>query len=92
MLKNAEEIKLPMLTCTYLHAYCRNGWMDELRFYVIFNSISVVSGRWLADNEMLCAMEPINIINILSPIGSGGGGGVGEEMIRTGSKMKLIFY
>ena len=25
--------------------------MDELRFYVLFNSASVISGRWEADNE-----------------------------------------
>ena len=23
----------------------RDGWMDELRFYVLFNSVSVISGR-----------------------------------------------
>ena len=32
--------------------------MDDLRFYVLFNSISVISGRWAKDNEILCAMEP----------------------------------
>ena len=32
--------------------------MDNLRFYVLFNSISVISGPWLGDNERLCAMEP----------------------------------
>ena len=31
--------------------------MDDLR-YVLFNSISVISGRWAGDNERLCAMEP----------------------------------
>ena len=31
--------------------------MDYLRFYVLFNSISVISGRWADDNERLCAME-----------------------------------
>ena len=25
---------------------CFPGWMDELRFYVFFNSISVISGRF----------------------------------------------
>ena len=37
------------------------GWrMDEwrhLRYYVLFNIIAVVSGRWDVDNERLCAME-----------------------------------
>ena len=31
--------------------------MDDMRFYVLFNSISAISGRWKVDNEMLCAME-----------------------------------
>ena len=31
--------------------------MDDLRFYVLFNSISVISGRCSDDNERLCAME-----------------------------------
>ena len=36
----------------------KNGWMDDLRFYVLFNSVSVISGRWADDNERVCAMEP----------------------------------
>ena len=32
-------------------------WMDDLRFYVLFNSVSIISGRWEVDNERLCAME-----------------------------------
>ena len=32
--------------------------MDDLRFYALFNSISVISGRWVGDNERLCATEP----------------------------------
>ena len=35
-----------------------NEWMDDLRFYVLFNSNSVISGRWAGDNERLCAIEP----------------------------------
>ena len=34
------------------------GWMDDLRFCVVFKSISVISGRWVDDNGRLCAMEP----------------------------------
>ena len=33
------------------------GWMDNLRFYVLFNSISVISERCEIDNEKLCAMK-----------------------------------
>ena len=36
----------------------RNGWMDDLRFDILFDSISVISGRWVDDNERLCAMAP----------------------------------
>ena len=38
---------------------CLGGgvWMDDMRFYVLFNSVSVISGRWEVDNERLCAME-----------------------------------
>ena len=32
-------------------------WLDDLRFYVLFNSISAISGQWEVDNERLCAME-----------------------------------
>ena len=32
--------------------------MDDLQFYVLFNSISVILGQWTDDNERLCAMEP----------------------------------
>ena len=32
-------------------------WMDDLGLYILFNSISVISGQWAGDNERLCAME-----------------------------------
>ena len=35
----------------------KDGWMDHLQFYALFNSISVISGRCADDNERLCAME-----------------------------------
>ena len=34
-----------------------DGWTDNMRFYIVFNSISVISGRWANDNERQCAME-----------------------------------
>ena len=46
--------------------YCRlvclqpclfDGYMDDLRYYVPFNSISVISGQLEEDNERLCAIE-----------------------------------
>ena len=32
--------------------------MDELRFYIVFNSISIISGRWEDDIDRMVAMEP----------------------------------
>ena len=36
----------------------KNGWMNDLRFNILFNSNSVISEQWADDNERLCAMEP----------------------------------
>ena len=33
------------------------NWMNDLRFYVLFNSISVISGRRMGGNERLCALK-----------------------------------
>ena len=32
-------------------------WMDDLQFYVVSNSISVISDRWAIDDKRLCATE-----------------------------------
>ena len=34
-----------------------NGWIDDLRFYVLLNSISVISGRCSDNTERLYALE-----------------------------------
>ena len=44
-----------------------DGWMDDLQFYVVFNSNSVISGQWADDNERLCAMEPHLLLKRSSP-------------------------
>ena len=46
--------------------------MDDLRFYVLFNSISVISGRWLGGNERLCAVElcTIDTMNTMTTVTS----------------------
>ena len=31
---------------------------DDLQFYVLFDNILVISGRWADDIESLCPMEP----------------------------------
>ena len=57
------SVDQPVNMCILVRYICKSdllfdGWMDDLRFYVLFNSISVISGRWADDNERLCAMEP----------------------------------
>ena len=42
--------------------------MDDLQFYVLFNSTSVISGRCLDDNERLCAMKLFTTEKISSPV------------------------
>ena len=31
--------------------------MDDMQFYILFNSVSVISGQWKVDNERLYAKE-----------------------------------
>ena len=38
--------------------------MDDLRFYVLFNSVSVISGRWEVDNERLSIGAPFMVEKI----------------------------
>ena len=50
----------------------KNGWMDELRFYVLVNSISVISldniGR--SYSARLCVIEPcLWLGKFLHPVG-----------------------
>ena len=39
-------------------AVTMDGWMKDLRFNNLLNSISVISGQLEVDYERLCAMEP----------------------------------
>ena len=43
--------------CTRFRKRVQMEWMDDMQFYVLFNSIAVISERWEVDNERLCAME-----------------------------------
>ena len=41
-----------------MHILSRDdGPKDDKRFYVLLNTLSVISGRWKVDNERLCATE-----------------------------------
>ena len=55
---NGLKISIPEFSRTksFVFSSCKY-WMDDLRFYILFNSISVISGRWTDDNERLCTME-----------------------------------
>ena len=44
-----------------------NRWMDNLRCYVLFNSILITSGRWVRDNERMWALEPRFYLQRFSP-------------------------
>ena len=44
--------------------------MDDLQLYVLFNSISVISGGWLSDDERLCAMEACLWWKRFPPVGA----------------------
>ena len=48
--------------CNYdLDGESIDGWMNKMRFYNSpFNSISVISGRWVCDCERQCAMVPLD--------------------------------
>ena len=35
-----------------------DGWMDDLQFYILLNSIWVISEKWESNNEILSATEP----------------------------------
>ena len=43
---------------TVFRSYQDDGWLQLAIFYFLFNSISVISGQCVGDNEWLCAMEP----------------------------------
>ena len=43
--------------------------MDGWRFYVLFKSVSVISGQWEGDNEKPYSMEPCVWLNTSPPPG-----------------------
>ena len=45
------------LLLVYRTECIQDGWMDDCLFYVLFNSIAVISERWADDKERLFAME-----------------------------------
>ena len=56
-----------MLKTIQLITIMMDGWMDDLRFYILFNNISAISGRWLGGNERLCAVDPCLWLKRLQP-------------------------
>ena len=61
--------------------------MDDLRFYVLFNSILVIAGLWVGDNERLCTIQPsLQLKKSLSQVGlevRGPGSSVGKVLAST---------
>ena len=51
-------IKIPLIIKVMIFFQRKHRWENDLIFYVLFNGISVISGRWADDNERLCVMEP----------------------------------
>ena len=41
----------------HLGTFLMGGWMGDLQFYILFRSISVISGQCDGDNTRFCAME-----------------------------------
>ena len=44
-----------------------DGWVDDLQFYVVFNSIADVEGRCEDDNQRLYAIAPRLRLEIFPP-------------------------
>ena len=42
-------------------------WMDDLRFNILFNRVSVISEGWEVDNERLCVMKLLLRVEKISP-------------------------
>ena len=40
-----------------------DGWMDDLRFYVLFNSISVILGQWVGRQPVRRYLDKQNLTN-----------------------------
>ena len=54
-----------MITCYAIKKMYE--WRNDLRFYIIFHGISVISGRGGSDNERPCAIEPRLLMERIPP-------------------------
>ena len=67
-LQEKQQVKKKSRIVIKTKAYMQLSWLSklsdeyqkiaDLQFYVLFNSMSVISGQWADDNERLCVMEP----------------------------------
>ena len=54
-----STLRLGKIICQFMSVYIvLDRWLYHLRFYTLFNSISVISGLWEGDNERLSAIKP----------------------------------
>ena len=65
-LRSADNVLVQLVQKPFLHV-SHSGWLDFLRFNALFNCISVISGQWEGDNEILCAVEPRLRLKIFWP-------------------------
>ena len=62
-----EKNSFPVAMATSQYTPSQKVWMDDLWFYVLFDSISIISRKWLDDNGRLSAMEPCLPLERLLP-------------------------
>ena len=47
------------MTCHFSDSQL-DEWRDDLRFYALFNSIFVITGQWMGDNESCVQWNPVH--------------------------------
>ena len=52
----------------YLEHLC-DGWMIDMRFHILLNGISVISGQWADNDEKLCNETPFTVDKISPGVG-----------------------
>ena len=59
-----------------------DGWMGDLRFYVLSLSISAIPGQWGGDNERLCSGTPfaIEMVSVSGEVRPGNARSVGQHL------------
>ena len=48
-----QILKIVSCSLNIVYVLYKLGWMDDLLFHILFNGISVISGKWESDNGRL---------------------------------------